>query len=77
MYSRSSCHLCEEARAVVLAERGRTRGAFRFEEVRIDGDQDLEERYGLRVPVVLLDGQEVFEYRVDPGELRRLLRGQP
>ena len=36
MYSRSTCHLCDEARAVIEAERDRT--PFDFEERCIDGE---------------------------------------
>jgi len=72
MYSRRTCGLCDEARAVVEAERRRTE--FSFEERYIDGDDRLELDYGLRVPVVLVDGEERFEYRVDPGALAALLR---
>ena len=72
MYSRTTCHLCEEARAVVLAERARTR--FDFEEVLIDGDDDLEREYGLRVPVVEVDGAEEFEFVVEPRRFAGLIR---
>ncbi len=71
MYSRRTCGLCDEARAVI--ERERRRGGFRFEEIHIDGDDALELAYGIRVPVVLVDGRERFEIAVDPGELRRLV----
>ncbi len=74
MYSRRTCGLCDEARAVVLAER--ERGArFAFREILIDGDDGLERAYGLRVPVVEVDGREEFEFRVDRGQLRALLEG--
>jgi hypothetical protein len=56
---------------VVTAELAR--GSFGFEEVLIDGDDALEREYGLRVPVVAIDGVEQFEYRVEPHRLRRLL----
>ena len=72
MYSRRNCHLCDEARAVLTAERGRL--PFDLEEVFVDGDDGLERDYGLRVPVVLVDGAEEFEFRVEPDRLRRLLR---
>jgi hypothetical protein len=72
MFSRRRCGLCDEAREVVLSERERT--PFRFEEAFIDGDDQLEQAYGLRVPVVLVDGVEAFEYRVDAQELRLLVR---
>jgi len=73
MYSRRTCGLCDEARALVMAERGLFR--FGFEEVFIDGDDRLEHEYGLRVPVVLVDGAEEFELTVQPGRLRSLLGG--
>ena len=71
MYSRSTCHLCDDARAVVMD--AAARAVFEFQEVLIDGDDELEGRYGLRVPVVLVDGVEAFEYTVDQARLRRLV----
>jgi len=71
MYSRRSCHLCDEARAAIESEARRT--PLRLEEVFIDGDDDLERNYGTRVPVVEVGGAEAFEYHVDPAALRRLL----
>jgi glutaredoxin len=67
MYSRPGCGLCDEARRVILGQRERT--PFRYEEVDISGDDALELEYGIRIPVVLIDGQERFEIRVDPAEL--------
>lgn len=46
---------------------------FDFEEVFIDGNEELEVAYGLRVPVVLVDGSEEFETRVETDLLRGLL----
>jgi hypothetical protein len=73
MYSRRTCGLCDEARSVVLAERERV--PFRFDEVFIDGDDGLERDYGLRVPVVEIDGREEFEYEVEPSRFRSIVRG--
>jgi hypothetical protein len=71
MYSRITCGLCDRAREVVLAVRAET--PFEYEEVVIDGRDDLERAYGLRVPVLLVDGEEVFEIEVDPTQLRAAL----
>jgi hypothetical protein len=71
MYSRRRCGLCDEARAAVEGARRRVR--FGFDEVFIDGDDELERAYGLRVPVVLVDGEEAFEFVVDPDRLVELL----
>jgi len=73
MYSRRTCGLCDKARAAI--ESVRERVPFAFDEVIIDGDDALEERYGLRVPVVEVGGREAFEYEVAPGELERLVSG--
>jgi glutaredoxin len=72
IYSRRTCGLCDKARAVILSERART--DFAFEEVFIDGDDDLERRYGLRVPVVSVNGIEEFEYEVEPVRFGRMVR---
>ena len=72
MYSRKACHLCDQAREVILAVR--STNPFAFEEVSIDGDDDLERAYGLRVPVVEIDGDPVFEFAVEPSRLAELVR---
>ena len=72
LYSRPGCGLCDEAREVVLAERSRT--PFAFEEVDITGDDALELEYGIRIPVVVVDGEEAFEIAVDPHAFAELVR---
>ena len=73
MYSRPGCGLCDEARRVILGVRERT--PFRYEEVDISDDDALELEYGIRIPVVEIDGQERFEFQVDPAELLAIVRG--
>jgi glutaredoxin len=72
LYSRPGCHLCEEAREVL--ERARERAPFDIDEVDIEADDVLHARYLERIPVVVLDGEELFEYFVDEEALlRRIL----
>jgi glutaredoxin len=71
MYSRPGCHLCDRARDVI--ETVRQRAPFAFEEVDISGDDALELEYGIRIPVVLVNGQERFEISVDQDELAAAL----
>ncbi|HEX5938699.1 MAG TPA: glutaredoxin family protein [Actinomycetota bacterium] len=71
LYSRPGCHLCDVARETIL--RQRERAPFDFEEVDIEGDDELELEYGIRVPVVEVDGEEAFEVTVDPGGLANAL----
>jgi glutaredoxin len=72
LYSRRSCHLCDEARTVITSVRAQW--PFPLQEVFVDGDDELERRYGLRVPVVAVGGREEFEFVVDPARLRDLVR---
>ena len=63
LYGKPGCHLCDEARAVVgEAVAGR---AVDLEEVDVTLDPALERRYGERIPVLAVDGEELFEYFVD------------
>jgi glutaredoxin len=71
LYSRRGCHLCDEARDALQAAAAETRLDLR--EVLVEDDEDLERRYGVRVPVVEIDGEEAFEYVVDRAQLARIL----
>lgn len=70
-FTRPGCHLCDDARAVLLAERERT--PFELQEIDIETDAALVREYGLRIPVVVVDGEEAFEYTVDAAELAAFL----
>jgi hypothetical protein len=69
----AGCHLCEAARSVVLRVRGEV--AFDLVETDITGDPELEARYRERIPVLLVDGVEAFQFFVTPDGLRRRLQG--
>lgn len=72
LYSRPDCGLCDEARQVVL--RVRARAGFDLVEIDISGDDALELEYGIRIPVVAVDGEELFEIAVDPRALEAAVR---
>ncbi|MGI8438900.1 MAG: glutaredoxin family protein [Thermoleophilaceae bacterium] len=67
IYGKPGCCLCDEARGVL--ERVRASQPFSLEEVDITLDPVLERRYRERIPVVLVDGVEAFEYHVEASEL--------
>ena len=69
VYHAEGCHLCERALAQVRAFRDRLE--FELEEVAIDGDEDLEGRYRQLIPVVEIDGEQVFTYYVHESAFRR------
>ncbi|WP_226924368.1 glutaredoxin family protein [Georgenia satyanarayanai] len=71
LYSRAGCHLCDEARAVVLAECDRARARWR--EVDVDADPQLQARYGEYVPVVEVDGTVQGFWHLDPARVREAL----
>jgi len=41
--------------------------------VEIDGNPDLEARFGQEVPVLFINQRKAFKFRCTPGELRRRL----
>jgi glutaredoxin len=71
LYGRPGCHLCDEARDVL--ERVRSQAPFELREIDIERDDELFKRYLERIPVVCLDGEELFEHFVDEAALRRRL----
>jgi glutaredoxin len=72
LYSRPGCGLCDEARAVILAVRERI--PFDVQEVDVSTDDRLEREYGIRIPVVEVDGEELFEIAVDERALEAAVR---
>jgi glutaredoxin len=63
LYSRPGCHLCEEARTAL--DRVRAQVSFDLHEIDIEADDALHARYLERIPVIALDGEELFEFFVD------------
>lgn len=70
--SRKDCHLCDVVYR--MAVRLQLELHIDTKKVSIEGDTDLIERHGARVPVVLLDGIEHFSGNVTEGELRRAIK---
>jgi glutaredoxin len=71
VYTRKGCHLCEIVKeSLVKLER---RGLFRWQEVDVDGDEQLRRRFTDEVPVVFIDGRKAFKYRMDEREFLRKL----
>ncbi len=70
---REGCDLCDEM-VLELQALGRTLTLPPIDILDVDSDPDLRRRHGLHVPVLLLDGTVVCRHRLDPDELRRLLR---
>jgi Glutaredoxin-like domain (DUF836) len=74
LYSRPGCHLCDEMKAIVHRVTAAVSAPIRVDEIDISGDADLEARYGLEIPVLMVDGRKAAKYRVTEGELTRYLQ---
>jgi len=72
LYGRPDCHLCEEARDVIVALREE---GLRFElrEVNIETDDGLLRAFLERIPVVAVDNEIVSELVIDRVALRTRL----
>jgi glutaredoxin len=70
-YTRTGCHLCDDARVVV--ERVCADLDEEYVEVDIDTDPDLVARFTDEVPVTFVDGRQHDFWRVDPARLRAAL----
>jgi redox-sensing transcriptional repressor len=76
LFGRPGCCLCDDARVVL--ERVRAEHPFELLERDIERDDTLLRDYLERIPVVTLDGEELFEFAVDERVLRdRLARVRP
>ena len=69
LYSRPGCHLCDEAREAL--QRVARAAPFELREIDITADDALHARYLERIPVVALNGEELFDYHVDEDALER------
>lgn len=71
LFGRPGCHLCDDARVVL--ERVRTTQPFTLKERDIEADDATFKAYLERIPVVALDGEELYEFFVDEADLRERL----
>ncbi|MGH3443547.1 MAG: glutaredoxin family protein [Nitriliruptorales bacterium] len=70
VFTREDCGLCEQAERLAREESG----AAEVRLVDVDRDPALMERYGDRVPVVVVEGREAAAGRVEPGRIRSAVR---
>ena len=64
IYSRSGCHLCEQAHQILLDLQNKA--DYEITEILIDSEPDLIELYGEQVPVIHIDGKPHDYFRVSP-----------
>lgn len=69
LYTRPGCHLCEEMRREMLA--AGCADEYQLEEVNIDDDPVLKQTYGLKIPVLTINGKLAFKYRLTAAEFKQ------
>ena len=72
LYTRDGCHLCDHAKDTLLMYK---QYLPVLEEVSIDSDPELTERFSGCIPVVEIDQKVRFRGKVDEILLRRLIEG--
>jgi glutaredoxin len=71
VYSRPGCHLCEEAKQTIAA--AGNSDEYTLEEINIEDDPELLERYQYDIPVITINGEEVFRHRLTAAEFKLAL----
>jgi hypothetical protein len=75
LYSKPGCHLCDDMKQVIDAVAARV--PLTLDIIDISTDPALMARYGLEIPVLLVDGRKAAKYRVTAAELERVCKGRP
>jgi glutaredoxin len=76
IYTRPGCHLCDAMKAIVEQVVRDMDAMARIQEIDISKDSDLEARYGLEIPVLLVNGRKAAKHRITETELRRILKAR-
>ena len=71
IYSKPECHLCDEAKSVLVKVQQEV--PFDFLEVDITSNRELFTEYKEQIPVVFICGKKAFKFRVNEKELRKRL----
>ena len=73
VYSRPECHLCE----LMVAElEPLVAGKARVDVVDISEHEGLSRRFGLLIPVLMHEDEELSRYRLDPGRIAEFIDRQ-
>jgi glutaredoxin len=72
LYTRQRCSLCEKAKQAILELKEDY--IFTLEEIDIDKSDELTELYGIMIPVVQLDGEEVAFGIINKNDISKRLQ---
>ena len=71
LYTRSNCELCEEAK--LMLELVREDFPLEYEEIDIESDDELHEKFMLMIPVIEKDGEVLIYGKIGYVELLEAL----
>ena len=66
LYTKPGCHLCQEAKEQIIA--ARCQDLYVLDEVNIEEDPALYDRYRYEIPVIAINGQDTFRFSITPVE---------
>ena len=69
--TKKDCCLCDDAKKIIEQVIAGMRAEIKMTD--IESDPELFERYKEKIPVVLINGEESFVYKVHPVTLRKKL----
>lgn len=72
IYSKKDCHLCDIAMETLL--KIRKEFPFSLTEIDIEKDKEIFEKYKYLIPVIEIDGEKIFTYKVNEAELKAILK---
>lgn len=73
LYTRANCPLCDEMQAEI--SRAGREGHYELRKVDVDSERALKKEFGLRIPVLEIDGRVEFEGRLTAVDFRQRLDG--
>jgi len=71
LYGKKECCLCDEAAEVM--QKVSLSVPFDFEKIDISDNQELFNEFGLKIPVIFVDGVQAFKFRVNEARFRAML----
>ena len=72
LYTKPGCHLCEEAKQNIAA--AACAEDYLFEEITIETDPALFNLYRTEIPVIFINDEEAFRYRLTSTAFRERVR---
>ena len=74
IYSKKDCHLCDIAKEQLLKIQGEI--PFSWTEIDIEKNTATYEKYKFLIPVIEINGEVIFHYKINENEMKKILMGR-